>query len=70
MTAQLAPTAADLRAALARARVPIYVVAARVGAHPATLSRRLNGHWPLSEELARRLLEVIDAEARERPRAS
>jgi len=56
------PTAADLRASLARAAVPAYVVAARIRIHPVTFSLILRGRRLLTPELAQRILEAIDAE--------
>jgi hypothetical protein len=58
-----APSAADLRAAIARAQVKVFLVAARVGIHPVSLSRRLHGRIPLEQDLARRILAAIEAEA-------
>jgi plasmid maintenance system antidote protein VapI len=55
-----APTAADIRAELARHRLKLYLVAARVGIHPANLSMMLNEHRPLSSDLAQRLMQAID----------
>lgn len=57
------PTAADLRAAIARHRLKLYIIAPRVGLHPANLSVVLNEHRPLSPELAQRLMSVITEEA-------
>lgn len=53
---------ADLRAAIARARIPIYVLSAKVGLHPSNLSQVLNEHRPLTPDLARRLREALDTE--------
>ena len=58
------PTAADVRAALARRKLKIYVVGARVGLHPANLSMILNEHRALSPELAERLMRAIEQEPR------
>jgi hypothetical protein len=44
--------AADLRAAIARARIPSYKVATFVPIHPSDLSVLLNGHAPISADLA------------------
>lgn len=52
--------ASDLRALIARARVPVYRVAARVGLHPSTLSLFLNGRRPLTEALARAVVEAVE----------
>ena len=60
-------TASDLRAALARARVPAYLVAARVRLHPVNLSRILHGHVGLKAELAEQILTAIEVEVRSRP---
>jgi plasmid maintenance system antidote protein VapI len=59
------PTAADIRAELARRRLKLYVIAPRVGMHPANLSVILNEHRPLAPDLAERLMRVIaDEESR------
>jgi len=52
--------AADLRALLARARLPIYKVAARVGLHPCTLSLYLHGHRPVPESLAEAIARAVE----------
>jgi len=54
------PTAADLRAARARARVPVYILAARVRIHPVRVSRLLHGRIPLRPNVAVRLLAAIE----------
>jgi len=55
------PTDADLRAALARANAPRYLVAARIRLHPSKLSAILNGRAPVTRDLAERILEAIVA---------
>jgi plasmid maintenance system antidote protein VapI len=60
------PGAADLRAELARRRLPIFRVAARLDVHPTTLGKVLNERLPLSPELASRIASAIEAEARGR----
>jgi plasmid maintenance system antidote protein VapI len=59
------PTAGDLRAALARAGVPLYRVAAVVGLHPSRRSGYMNGRMPVTADIAARLLAAIEAEQRE-----
>ena len=54
----------DLRALIARRwDGPLFQLAARVGVHPGNLSRQLREKQPLQPEVARRLLEVLDADA-------
>lgn len=53
------PTAADLRALVARARVSRYQLAARVGMHPTTLGMVLNERRPLPPDLAARVIEAL-----------
>jgi hypothetical protein len=52
-------TAADLRAAIARHNIPIFLVAATAGRHPATLGRWLNERAPLPPDAAQRILDAI-----------
>lgn len=55
--------ATDLRIAFAlRPHVRAYRVAARVGIHPAILSRALNNYVPLKPGIAARIHEAILAE--------
>jgi plasmid maintenance system antidote protein VapI len=54
--------AADLRAAVARYNLKLYLLGARVGVHPSRLSLVVNGRAPLTPELARRLAEAISEE--------
>jgi plasmid maintenance system antidote protein VapI len=58
-----APTAADIRAELARRRLRAFVIAAKVGVHPNNLSGILHERRPLSPELAERIMRAITAEA-------
>jgi plasmid maintenance system antidote protein VapI len=53
------PTAGDLRAAIARARVPIYVIAVELSIHPSGLSLLLNERRRLSPDMARRVAVAI-----------
>ena len=53
------PTAADLRAKLARLRVRIYEIAPEVGTHPTRLGLALNGRIPMSPDLARRMDDAV-----------
>jgi hypothetical protein len=64
------PSAADLRAALARERVLLYRVATRAGMHPARASRLLHEHEPLPDHVARVLAAAIEEEAALRRRRS
>lgn len=54
------PTAADLRAEIARIGVPIYQIAPHVGQHPARLGQVLRGNLPLTPKLARRIERAIE----------
>jgi plasmid maintenance system antidote protein VapI len=63
-TAQSHPSAADLRADIARAQIPIYQVAAVVRMHPMRLGMVLNEKRPLSPELAQRIHAAIHDETR------
>ena len=60
--------AAELRAEVARQLIPVYVLASRVGLHPAHLGQVLRGRRPLPPELADRHKRVY-AEAIARARA-
>ena len=51
--------AADLRAEVARQMVPVYVLASRVGLHPAHLGQVLRGRRPLPPELAERIAREL-----------
>jgi len=62
------PTAADLRADVARYRVRIYEIAPRVGLHPVKLGAILNERAPLSPELAARIAEAVKRTAERRSR--
>ena len=55
-------SAGDIRAAIARARIPAYVIGARARINPIRLSRMLNERLPLNAEIAERLMRVIEAE--------
>jgi hypothetical protein len=61
MPSQELPTAADLRAAIARANVPLYVLAGRIRLHPTRLSKVVNGHVPIQPELASRIMENLES---------
>lgn len=56
---------ADLRAALARARLPIYVVAARVRIHPVRLGAMLRERIPIPPGMAERILAAVRDEVGE-----
>ncbi len=51
--------AAELRAEVARQMVPVYVLASRVGLHPAHLGQVLRGRRPLPPELAERISRAL-----------
>jgi hypothetical protein len=54
------PSPADLRAAIARRRVPIYVLAPRLKIHPTRLGAMLSERVPLPPETAERIAEAIE----------
>jgi plasmid maintenance system antidote protein VapI len=54
------PSAADLRASIAYARLYLFQVAAALGVHPSTLSLQLNERRPLTPDQARRIAAVIN----------
>ena len=56
------PSAADLRALLARHEIRRYEIAPAVGLDPAKLGRLLNGREPLTPQLAQRIAAAIDRE--------
>jgi plasmid maintenance system antidote protein VapI len=51
---------ADLRAAIARRRIPLFKLAAVVGLHPTTLGQMLNERKPLTQTVAERLTEALN----------
>jgi hypothetical protein len=53
------PTAADLRAQVARCRALLYLIAPKVGLHPTRLGQLLNERVALTPELARRIREAL-----------
>lgn len=57
-------TAPDVRAAIARARVPLYLLAAQVQLHPSRLGLMLNERVPLPPELAARILRLLQEKTR------
>jgi plasmid maintenance system antidote protein VapI len=57
-------SAADVRAAVARHKLKLYLLGARVRVHPARLSLIVNGHVPLTTDLAARLAQAIAEETR------
>src|SRR5262249_58723675 len=59
-------TAADLRASIARERVRIYLVAARLFMAPGRLSRLLHERDPLLPDVAQDIAEAIQTEAQAR----
>lgn len=78
MNSNVVPTVEDLRSEIGRRRVVLYRLASVVSIHPSRLSLYLNGHLPLSPELALRILQglqsadvtkvTMSAEAPPRPR--
>jgi len=55
----VAITAADLRALVARSRMTRYQLGARIGMHPTTLGMVLNERRPLPANLASRIVAVL-----------
>jgi len=49
----------EVRAEIARAGVPAYVVAAAVRLHPSRLSTLLRSNTPFPQDLGRRILSVL-----------
>jgi plasmid maintenance system antidote protein VapI len=62
MANDVTPSAADLRALLARHEIRRYEIAPAVGLNPAKLGRLLNGREPLTPQLAQRIADAIDRE--------
>jgi hypothetical protein len=60
-------SAADLRAAIARANVPIYHVASRVGLHPSVFSLYLHDRRPIPDALAQAVAEGLTSLRAEPP---
>jgi len=58
------PTAADLRAAIARHRLKLFHLGSLINVHPSKLSRILNERAPLTREIAEQLARTIEEEAR------
>jgi plasmid maintenance system antidote protein VapI len=56
------PSAADLRALLARHEIRRYEIAPAVGLNPAKIGRLLNGREPLTPQLAQRIADAIQRE--------
>jgi len=54
------PTPGDLRALIARKRVPIYRIAARIDLHSTRLGRMLNEQLPMPDEIALRVLRELE----------
>lgn len=61
--------AADLRAAIARRQIRLYVLAAEVGVHPGRLGMMLGGRLTLPAALARRVSAAIEKAAYASPLA-
>jgi hypothetical protein len=49
----------DLRAFIAYHKVPVYRIAYRLGFHPATLSKYLHNHAPISDALAAAIKQAV-----------
>jgi hypothetical protein len=60
------PTPADLRAALARHRIPLYLVSARLRIHPIRLGKMIGERVAMPSGLADRIMRAIEEEARSR----
>ena len=60
---------ADLRALKARARIPLYKLAAACDINPPLLSQLLNGRIPLTPEQSCRIQEAIERISAERAAA-
>ena len=52
-------TPGDIRAALARKRIPLYLLAASVRVHPARLSPMIHERAPLPPRIAARIAEAL-----------
>lgn len=59
MVVSTPPTAADLRAEIARRQLTLYRVAARVGCHPGRLGMMLRERVPLPPALAEKVLRAV-----------
>ena len=55
---------ADLRAALARVQLPIYVLAGRVRIHPTRLAAMLRGKVPIPPDITDRILAAVREETK------
>ena len=53
------PDAAEIRAQLARRRLPLYLLAAQIRIHPVRLGRMLNERIPLSAAVAERIARAL-----------
>jgi plasmid maintenance system antidote protein VapI len=52
-------TPGDIRAALARFRIPLYQLAAQIHVHPARLSPMIHERVPLPASIAERIARVL-----------
>lgn len=59
----------DLRAELARNRIPHYIAAARVGLHPSVFALYTSGKRPIPQTLCKALTEMIQASKEDAPTA-
>jgi len=57
------PSREQIRAALDRSRVPIYIIGALARVHPTRLGRMINGSLGLPPDVAVRVLRAIEDEA-------
>ena len=53
---------ANLRAEIARLRIPIFQLAARVNVHPGRMSQYLNERIPLPQSVAQRIWSTLEEE--------
>ncbi|MGH7388849.1 MAG: hypothetical protein ACREM3_05255 [Candidatus Rokuibacteriota bacterium] len=60
----MTPSAADLRAQIARQRALIYPIAAQIGLHPTRLGAVLNERLPLTPDMARRIQQALQRSTR------
>ena len=61
MNSNVVPTVEDLRSEIGRRRVVLYRLASVVSILPSRLSLNLNGHLPLSPELALRIFQGLQS---------
>jgi hypothetical protein len=59
-SADQTPTPADLRATIARQKIPLYELAALVRFHPSRLGAALNERIPMPPDLAVRIQQALE----------